>query len=172
MRRSAALALTVMCVWLLGGQMVWAQPYGDKAHAELAKALKGAKVSLAKGLVASERAGQPISGKFEVEHGKLQLSIYTMKGEQFSEVIVDHTTGKVAKVEPMTSGEDLAAAKTQAEAMTKAKQSLPAVVDKAAKANKGYRPVSIFPALKDGHPVAEVTLARGGAFKTVSEPLD
>jgi hypothetical protein len=84
-----------------------------------------------------------------------------MKGEQFSEVIVDHTTGKVAKVEPMTSGADLAAAKKQAEAMIKAKQSLRAVMDKAAKANKGYRPVSVFPALKDGHPVAEVTPSPG-----------
>jgi hypothetical protein len=172
MRRSAALALTVTCVWLLGGQMVWAQPYGDKAHAELAKTLKGVKVSLVKGLVASESVGQPISGKFEVEQGKLHLSVYTMKGEQFSEVIVDHTTGKVATVEPISSGEDLVAAKTQAEAMTKAKQSLRAAVDKAAKANKGYRPVSVFPALKDGHPVADVTLTKGGAFKTISEPLD
>ena len=92
MRRSAALALTVTCVWLLGGQMVWAQPYGDKEHAELAKALKGAKVSLVRGLVASERAGQPISGKFEVEHGKLQLSVYTMKGEQFSNDV--HHSGR------------------------------------------------------------------------------
>jgi hypothetical protein len=46
--------------------------------------------------VASERTGQPISGTFEVEHGKLQLSVYTMKGEQFSEVIMDNTTGRVA----------------------------------------------------------------------------
>ena len=49
-----------------------------------------------KGLMASERAGQPISGTFEGEHGKLQLAVYTMKGEQFSEVIVDLTTGRVA----------------------------------------------------------------------------
>ena len=32
-----------------------------------------------------------------MEHGKLQLSVYTMKGQQFSEVIVDHTTGRVAR---------------------------------------------------------------------------
>jgi hypothetical protein len=47
--------------------------------------------------MAGERAGQPISGKFEVEHGKLQLSVYTMKGEPFSEVIVDHTIGRAAR---------------------------------------------------------------------------
>jgi hypothetical protein len=46
--------------------------------------------------MANKCAGQPISGKFEVEHGTLQLSVDTMQGEQFSEVIVDHTTGRVA----------------------------------------------------------------------------
>ena len=36
-----------------------------------------------------------------------------MKGGKFSEVIVDHDTGKVAKTEAITGGEDLAAAKEQ-----------------------------------------------------------
>lgn len=47
-----------------------------------------------------------------------------MKGNGFSEVIVDHKTGKVAKAEPITGGEDLTAAKAQSEAMAKAKRSL------------------------------------------------
>jgi hypothetical protein len=47
--------------------------------------------------MASERAGQPISGTLEVEHGKLHLSVYTMKGEPFSGVIADHTTRRVAR---------------------------------------------------------------------------
>jgi hypothetical protein len=32
--------------------------------------------------------------------------------------------------------------------------------------------VSIFPAVKDGHPIAEVTLVKGDQWKTVSEKLD
>jgi hypothetical protein len=32
-----------------------------------------------------------------VEHGKFHLSVYRMKGAQFSEVIVDHTTGRVVR---------------------------------------------------------------------------
>ncbi len=164
--------LVVALTWLLGAQTVWAQKYDDKEHAELAKALKGAKVSLAKGLAASEREGKPISGKFEVEGGKLQLSVYTMKGDKFSEVIVDHKTGKIAKVEPITSGEDLTAAKAQAEVMAKAKLSLRAAIDKALKENKGYRVVGVTPALKDGHPVADVTLIKGGEFRAVSETVD
>jgi hypothetical protein len=129
------------------------------------------KVSLAQGLTASEREGQPISGKFEIEEEKLQLSVYMMKGSTFSEVIVDYATGTIAKAEPITSSEDLTAAKTQAEAMAQAKQSLQAVVE-AVTANRGFRAVSIFPALKGGHPVAEVTLVKDGTFKTVAEPLE
>src|SRR5205814_10553025 len=72
----------------------------DEEQAELANALSGAKVSLQQGFTASEREGQPISGKFEVEDGKLQLSIYTAKEGKFFEVIVDHMTGTIAKVEP------------------------------------------------------------------------
>jgi hypothetical protein len=92
MRKSLVFVLAVMSVWLLRGQTVSAQQSDDNAHAELAKALVGAKVTLEAGLAASEREGTPIFGKFELEDGKLQLSIYTMKGDTFSEVIIDHTT--------------------------------------------------------------------------------
>jgi hypothetical protein len=86
-------------------------------HAELAKALTGTKVYLQDGLMASASHGKPISAKFEVDNGKLQLSVYTMKGNSFSEV-------------------------------------------------------SVFPEIKAGHPVANVTLLRDNAFKTVSEKLE
>src|SRR4029077_7290752 len=153
MKRGIALAVAVGCV--LSGRQAWAQKEEAKDHAELAKALGTAKVSLQSGLSASAGAGKPISAKYEVEDGKLQLAVYTMKGPAFSEVIVNHTTGKVAKTEAITSGDDLTAAKTQSEAMAKAKRSLRSVADQAAKENKGYRVVSVMPALKDGHPVAE-----------------
>ena len=170
MKRSIALAITM--AWLFSGQPAWAQKDEAKEHAELAKALSAAKVSLQTGLSASATAGTPISAKYEVEDGKLQLSVYTKKGPGFSEVVVDPTTGKVAKTEAITSGDDLTAAKAQSEAMVKAKRSLRTATGQAAKENKGYRPVSVMPAVKDGHPVAEVTLVKGSEFKTVSEKLD
>jgi hypothetical protein len=139
---------------------------------DLAGMMKEAKVPLEKGIAASKASGTPISAKYEVEDGKLQLSVYTAKGDAFSEVIVDHKTGKVAKTEPITSGDDLTAAKAQNEAMGKAKTSLHDAVAKAVKANKGYKAVSVTPAVKDGHTVADVTLMKGSASKTVSEPLE
>lgn len=172
MRKNVSFALAVAVGWLLGSQTLWAQEHEHMARAELAKALKSANVSLEKGLLASEREGKPISGKFELDEGKLQLSLYTMKGDKFSEVIVDHKTGKISKVETITGGDDLAAAKTQSEAMAKAKRSLHAAVATAMKANKGYHAVSITPTVKDGHPTAEITLVKGDEWKTVSEKLD
>jgi hypothetical protein len=139
---------------------------------DLGPNLKGAKVSLEKGITASKAKGTPISAKYEMEDGKLQLSVYTAKGDSFSEVIVDHKTGKVTKAEPITSGDDLNAARSQNEAMSKAKTSLGAAVAKAVGSNKGYRAVSALPSLKDGHPSADVTLMKGTESKVVTEKLD
>jgi hypothetical protein len=90
----------------------------------------------------------------------------------FSEVIVDHATGKVTKTESITEGEDLAEAKSQSAAMAKAKTDLKAAVDKSAAATSGSRAISVTPALKDGHPVASVILLTGQQFQTVEQPLE
>jgi uncharacterized membrane protein YkoI len=172
MRRMTTIAVALLVAGFFAAPVGWAQTSADKEHAELAKALKDAKISLQRGLTASTREGKPISAKYEVEHGKLQLSVYTMKGDTFSEVIVDHKTGKVAKAEPITQGDDLAHAKAQSEAMAQARRSLDAAASEAVKENKGYRVVSVIPALKDGHPVADVTLVKGAEWKTVAEKLD
>jgi len=138
---------------------------------DLAAKMKDAKVSLEKGIAASKAKGNPISAK-EVEDGKLQLSVYTAKDGSFTEVIVDHKTGKLADSKPITSGDDLTAAKSQDEALRKGKTSLQAAVSKAVKSNKGYKAVSAMPSLKDGHPTAEITLMKGSESKTVTEALD
>ena len=169
--KAVVIAAVVSAMLAFATAVGWSQQ-PDKEHAELAKALKDAKMSLQSGLTVSAKEGKPISAKYELEDGKLQLSVYTMKGDQFSEVIVDHKTGKVSKTEPITQGDDLSHAKAQSEAMAKAKRSLDAAATEAVKENKGYRAVSIMPGLKDGHPVAEVEMMKGTDWKTVSEKLD
>ncbi|WGR92155.1 hypothetical protein MTX26_18175 [Bradyrhizobium sp. ISRA443] len=148
----------------------------DQEQAELANALSGVKVSLQQGFTASEREGQPISGKFEMDEGKLQLSVYTAKEGKFYEVIVDHMTGTVAKVEPITEGEDLAHAKLQKAAMDRAKVKLADVATKAKGQAKGEAAdvlvVSAVPELKDGRPEATIVLLQGKKFSTASERLD
>jgi uncharacterized membrane protein YkoI len=135
------------------------------------KTLESAKITLERALEIAGHHGKPISAKFEIEDGKLQLSVYTAKGGKFSEVIVDHQTGKVAKVDPITGGEDLKAAQAQSSALGQGKTSLEAATRKALKENPGSRVVSVFPSMEAGHAVATVTLAGNQGTKTVSEGL-
>jgi hypothetical protein len=148
----------------------------DQEQAELANALSAAKISLQQGFTASEREGQPISGKFEVEDGKLQLSVYTAKEGKFFEVIVDHMTGNITKVEPITDGENLAHAKSQKAAMDRAKVKLGDAATKAKGQAKGEATevlvVSAAPELKDDRPEATIVLLQGKKFSTASERLD
>ena len=145
------------------------KPEGNQTT--LAKAVMGARVPLERGLAASASHGQAISAKFEMEEGKFQLSVYTLKDGKYFEVIVDHNSGKVVKAEPITEAEDYTAAQSQSAAMAKAKGSLRAAVEQALGGNAGFRAVSVAPSLKDGRAVADVTLAKGEELKTVSVPL-
>ena len=172
MRTNTTIALLFPVAWFFAATLASAQPHDDKERAELAQALPEAKISLQRGVTASAKTGKPISAKYEVEDGKLLLSVYTMKGDAFSEVIVDHKTGTVAKAEPITKADDLKHAKAQREAMAKAKRSLEAAASAAVKENKGFRAVSVMPAMKADHPVADVTLLKGTEWKTVTEKLD
>jgi hypothetical protein len=143
---------------------------GDPAA--LAAAVNDTTATLQGGLKASEREGTPISAKFEIDDGKLQLSVYTMKGTDFVEIIADPTTGAIAKAEKITDSEDLKAASSQKAAMAKAKVPLLTAAETAVKANTGSRAVSIFPELKNGQATAEVTLLQGKTLKKVTEKLD
>jgi len=147
--------------------LLWAEETG-----ELAKALNDTKVTLQGGLKASEAQGTPISAKFEIEDGKLQLSIYTMKGDDFLEVVADLQTGAIGKVERITDDDDLKEATDQKAAMAKAKVALLTAAETAVNANAESRAVSIVPELKNGQAMAEVTLLQGTAFKKVTEKLD
>ena len=169
--RNTAAALSVALLALPIEAM--AEKDEAKEHDELSRAMSAAKVTLERGVTsAGAKEGTPISAKFEVEDAKLQLSVYTTKGDGFSEVVVDPGTGKVAKSEPITSGDDLAAAQGQKQAMAKAKRSLAAATADATKKNPGYRAVSAVPQLEEDHPVAKVSLLKGDDWKTVSVRLD
>jgi hypothetical protein len=140
--------------------------------AALATAMKNATATLQSGLRASEAQGTPISAKFEIEDGKLQLSVYTIKGNDFMEVVADPNTGAIAKAEKITDAGDLKEAAEQKAAMAKAKVPLLTAAETAVTANAGSRAVSIVPELKNGQATAEVTLLQGTAFKKVTEKLD
>jgi len=163
--------LLVATIGFLGAAIVPTSAEDENSPA-LAAAMKKATATLQGGLRASEAQGTPISAKFEIEDGKLQLSVYTMKGNDFMEVVADPSTGAIAKAEKITDAGDLKEAAEQKAAMAKAKVPLLTATEAAVGANAGFLAVSIVPELKNGQATAEVTLLQGTAFKKVTEKLD
>lgn len=170
MRLNILLGITAVCALLLGGLPIQAEE--EMNPAAMAKALQQASLPLEKATKLNEREGKPISAKYEIEHGALQLSVYTLKGDKFSELIIDHSTGAVAKEEVITDADDLKAAQAQKAAMAKAKTPIDVATENAVKANAGYRAVSVIPKLDGDRPVADVTLMKGEDVKKVTQKLD
>src|SRR3989442_7194600 len=173
MTRKAWLVPVLAAAAVCWGSALAAQDKDEQEgnQAAVAKAVMGARVPLERGLAASASHGQAISAKFEMEEGKLQLSVYTLKDGKYFEVIVDHNGGKVVKAEPVTEAEDYTAAQSQSAAMAKTKGSLRAAVEQALRGNASYRAVSVTPSLKDGRAVADLTLAKGEELQTASVPV-
>ena len=169
--RAVQWVLLIAAMGISSAPATWVWAEGGDAAA-LAAALKVAAATLQDGLKAGEREGTPISAKFEIDDGKLQLSVYTIKGDAFTEVVADPNTGAIKEAETIKDADDLKAAAGQKAAMAKAKTSLLTAAEMAVKANAGFRAVSIYPQLQDGSPTAEVTLLQGSTFKKVTEKLD
>jgi len=155
---------------------LWAIPVGaamnEKEKAELAPVVTGAKVTLEQGLATSKKNGKPVSAKFEIENGKPQMSVYTVKdGTKYFEVIVDHNSGEIAKADPISGGDDLAAAKKQADGLFRATRELREAVKEAKRDNPGYLAVSVWSEMKDGHSIATVALVKDNDWKTVVNDL-
>jgi hypothetical protein len=158
-------------LWSVLAVVLWVMPADaamtDKEKAELATAVTGAKVTLEQGLAASKTNGKPISGKFEIENGKPQLSVYTIRdGSKYFEVIVDHNSGEVAKTEAITGGDDLTAAKKQNDGLFRATREIREAVKEAKRDNPGYLAISVWPEMKDGHSMANVLLVKDNDWKT------
>jgi hypothetical protein len=168
LNRFSALVVIISLILVLGSPAARADAKDD---AVLLKALDGLQVTLEDGLKASEVAGQPISAKFEIEGGRLQLSIYTASNDGFREALISTSTGVLMSAEKITDTDDLADAGAQTEAMRAATVPLLAVAKKAAAQTQGSRVVSVTPTQLGGRPVAKVTLVRAGALITVNEDI-
>jgi hypothetical protein len=165
MPKTPAALLWVLTLALWGIPTVAAM--SDKEKTELAPVVSGSKVTLEQGLAASKKNGKPVSAKFEVENGKSQLSVYTIKdGSKYFEVIVDQTSGEIAKADPITGGDDLTDAKKQNDGMFRATRELREAVKEAKRDNPGYNAVSVWSEMKDNHSVATVTLVKDNDWKT------
>ena len=177
MTRASVAVGSLLIAALAAVSVVFAQQDDDDDDdAALGAEVMNAPISLGQGFTTSSREGVPISGKFEIEKGSAQLSVYTAKNDAYAEVIVDHQSGRIAKVIPIVDGDDLVAAKEQMEAMRHAGLSLEQVTASALKGAPGYRAVSVTPGRKDAsagsRPLARIVLTNGREVKTVYEPLE
>src|ERR1051326_7955748 len=163
-----ALAVIVASFLLFGPSAARAE---SQDGAALLKALDGTHVTLEEGLKASEIAGRPISAKFEIEGGRLQLSVYTASNDGFREALISTSTGIMMSAEKITDTNDLKDAGAQTEAMRAAKVPLLVAANKVATRTQGARLVGVTPVLVDGRPVAKVTMAKAGALTTVNEDI-
>jgi hypothetical protein len=169
-RTKIATAIAGAAILLVGVVSAVAE---EEKNPNLAKALSEATVSLDQGLKTSEREGKPISGKYELEDGSLQLSIYVVKADQFKEVIIDPQGGSIRRTEPITDEDELEQAKDQQQRLAHARIPLDQAVGDAVRNNNGYRAVEVMPTVdRAGKPVASVTLMKGDDVKEAVEALE
>jgi hypothetical protein len=173
-RGTLAASFALLMVSLVAAPRVFADSDEEGENARgLLPQVSAAKVTLEQGLAAAEASGKPLSAKFEIEDGKLQLSVYTKKDGKYYEVVVDHETGAVAKTEEIKGGDDLKAAQHQDRAMAKAKMSLQQAVAKSVAANAGAKAIraSAYTSRK-GHVMADIDIVVGGKAKEAPQRLD
>jgi hypothetical protein len=135
-------------------------------------ALEDAGVTLESGLVACERHGRPVSARFDIADGDLQLIVWIETGDRLFQAAVDPNTAEIVWAEPIKASDDLADATAQKAAMDTAKISLRSAVQQILRDNKDARAVEVTPELKDGHASALVTVLANGKFRKVSIWLD
>lgn len=114
--RSGAAILAIWCAVCVQSRAE------EKNTPALAAAMKDARATLEQGLGTAGQTGRPISAKFEVEDGKLQLSIYVDASDGFKEVLIDPQSGASASAEKITDADDLKDANEQSAAMARQRQ--------------------------------------------------
>jgi hypothetical protein len=88
------------------------------------------------------------------------------------QVVVDPNTAAILSSERISAPDDLADATAQKAAIERAQLSLLSVVQQALRGNQGARAIDVTPELRDGHPVAVITLLANGKFAKVSRWLE
>ncbi len=139
--------------------------------AALSAAVKEAKTSLHAGIRMVSKDGIPLSANYEMKKGKLLLAVYTVRGDEFFETIIDPQSGKAIMAGPITINDDLTVVREQAKVITGSSHALWEVVFSAERANQGYRAVSVIPAQGEQGPAAIVILMKGLELMAVEVSL-
>ena len=146
----------------------------------LLEALGNTKLTLADGVRQAAKGGAvPISAKFELEDGKLSLSVYTAeKGLSVppEKNVLEELSGSpedrqwTPKVEVFKDVPHVARSSEQLTLMALGNTSLVNAIARAQKAQPGTV-FSVTPAIRNHKPVAEVLVADKGKVKKIIQPL-
>src|SRR5712671_3467964 len=159
------------------GLATWASSYGslsaEQTDQALLRAMGNAKVSLAQGIAQVAKGTEvPTEAKYEMEDGKLMLSVYTSaKGfdtaaedNSFNEYGGDATAAAwTPKKEVFTDLKHIARSAQYHTLLSMTKVGIPAIIQKASAQSKV---LSVKEKIRGGKPVFEVMVVEGNAAKT------
>jgi hypothetical protein len=170
MRRNLMFAIAIGLVTAVSSVVAWSE---DAEQAALLKALGGAKVTMEQGIAQVAKGSEvPTEAKYEMEDGKLMLSVYTSaKGfdtaaedNSFNEYGGDATASTWApKKEVFTDLKHIARSAQYHTLLSMTKMTIPTIIQKAAAQGTVF---SVKEKVRNGKPVFEVMTARGNTAKT------
>jgi hypothetical protein len=168
-KRNLMLAIAISLATLGSSVAAWSD---DADQAALIKAIGGAKVSLLQGIAQVAKGTEvPTEAKYEMEDGKLMLSVYTSaKGfdtaaedNSFNEYGGEATAASWApKKEVFTDLKHIARSAQYHTLLSMTKVTIPAIIQKASGQGTVF---SVKEKIRNGRPVFEVMTTRGDTAK-------
>ncbi len=175
--------LPLVTAFVVAGSLGWqpARAEGDSKELQaVAQALGKSKLSLLAGIrQASQGSAKAISAKFELEDGKLSLSVYTAEkglAVPAEKNVLQELSGSpeqdkwAPKTEVFKDVPHVARSAEQLAVMSLGRKSLAAIIAEVRKTHPGTV-FSITPTIKNHKPVAVVLVAQKGKVTTVTQPL-
>ena len=170
MRRNLMLVLAIGLATLVGRSVVWS---AEEDQAVLLKTLGSAKITLQQGIAQVAKGPEvPTEAKYEMEDGKLMLSVYTSaksfdtpaEDNSFNEYGGEATTATWApKKEVFTDLKHIARSAQYHTLLAMTKVTIPAIIQKASAQGTVF---SVKEKIRNGKPVFEVMTAQGNSAKT------
>ena len=180
MKRRSVLSLTVVLLMTMFGVTPVARAEDPKEAQALLEALGKSKHTLLEGVREAAKGGaMPISAKFELEDGKLSLSVYTAgKGLSVApeQNVLQELSGSPEqgrwepKVEVFKDVPHVARSSEQLTLMALGKSSLADTIARVQKTQAGTV-FSVTPVIRNHKPVAEVLVADKGKVTKLMQPL-
>jgi hypothetical protein len=182
MKRRSVLTASAMLVATMFGLIVAipvANAEDSKETQALLDALGKSKHTLIEGVRQAAKGGVPISAKFELEDGKLSLSVYTAgKGLSVApeQNVLQELSGSPEQekwsptIEVFKDVPHVARSSEQLTLMALGKSSLANIITQVQKTQSGTV-FSVTPIVRNHKPVAEVLVADKGKVKKLLQPL-